>query len=851
MSEASTEQQLLALKTENDRLQRINSVLIERIESGRVTGPYAAFEHSVVLAEQVWERTGALNQALSDLKISHQALKQANAQTAMFQQLLMDAIDSISDAFVLFDERSRIMLFNQPFADLWQCTAVDISVGVEINNLEQLAHDSGLVQECYLDDNNTQVYRLCNGQWVQASERPTSNGGRVVLYTDISRLKATENQRREQALAQKMHLLQATMDNLAQGVVLVGPDGRVALWNQRFTELTCASEARLASHPHVSEVFSDDSCDSLLLSEQADCPVFTAPCRGRMLEVQSHPTPDGGFVATYLDITERHQHAEKLRESARWIRMITDQVPALIAYVDSRLRYSFTNQQYNRWYGWDKGQAKGKTISQVLGEAQVGRLLPWVDRALGGEAVTFEVEEADQDGELRYMQRSYVPDLNPRGQAVGIFVLARDITERRRSAEALSEAYQTMEQRVHERTSELVALNDQLRQEVDERARAEAAAGEARREAERANLSKTKFLAAVSHDLLQPLNAARLFISALADRELAGESTMLVESAGTAMEDVESLISTLIDISKLDAGTVKPDKASFRLPGLLNNIAHEFSHIAESEGVRFRFRGLNQVVHSDSQLLARIVRNLLSNAIRYTPGGEVLLACRARTEGVEIQVWDTGMGIPQTQLQAIFQEFKRLPNQRRRDSSLGLGLAIVDKMAAVLGHRIKVRSEEGRGSMFSVLVPCGVIRQAPLPASIVQMPGLERLTGAPVWVIDNDQAICDGMSTLLGGWGCQVLTARSREHLQLQVDVAGARVGLVIADYHLDNDASGLDLVSWLNNQRVQPAPVLMITANHSPALKHSIRERGYELMHKPIKPLKLKTAVLHLLSSA
>ncbi len=851
MNDKSMEQQLLALKTENGRLQRINRVLIERVESGRVTGPYAAFEHSVVLAEQVWERTGALNQALSDLKISHQALKQANAQTALFQQLLMDAIDSISDAFVLFDERCRIMLYNQPFADLWQTTAVDISVGVEINNLEQLAHDSGLVQECYLEDDNTRVYRLGNGQWVQVSERPTSNGGRVVLYTDITQLKATENQRREQALAQKMRLLQSTVDNLAQGVVLVGPDARVALWNQRFVELTCASDTRLADHPHVSEVFREDSCEKLLLSEQGDGPTFTAPCQGRMLEVQSHRTPGGGFVATYLDITERHQHAEKLRESARWIRMITDQVPALIAYVDCRLRYSFTNQQYNRWYGWDKGEAKGKTISQVLGESQVRRLLPWVDRALGGESVTFEVEEADHEGELRYMQRSYVPDLDGQGQAVGIFVLARDITERRRSAEALCEAYQTMEQRVNERTSELVALNDQLRQEVDDRTRAEAAAGDARREAERANLSKTKFLAAVSHDLLQPLNAARLFISALADRELVGESTMLVESAGTALEDVESLISTLIDISKLDAGTVKPDTGSFRLSNLLNNIANEFSCIAEAEGVGFRYRGLNQVVHSDSQLLARIVRNLLTNAIRYSPGGQVLLACRARTEGVEIQVWDTGMGIPQTQLKAIFQEFKRLPNVRRRDNSLGLGLAIVDKMAQVLEHRIQVRSREGRGSVFSVTVPCGVLRQVPLPQSIPQMPGLERLKGAPVWVIDNDQAICDGMATLLGGWGCKVLTARSREHLQLQVDVAGERVGLVIADYHLDNGASGLDLVSWLNNQRTVTAPVLMITANHSPALKHSIRERGYELMHKPIKPLKLKTALLHLLSDA
>jgi len=630
--------------------------------------------------------------------------------------------------------------------------------------------------------------------------------------------------------------------------VLVGPDDRVELWNHRFLELTCADRARLTRYPHVSEVFSDHGCETLLLSEQGVQPTFTAPCRGRMLEVQSHSTPDGGFVATYLDITERHRHAEKLRESARWIRMITDQVPALIAYVDSRLRYSFTNQQYNRWYGWKAGAANGKTISQVLGESQVSHLLPWVDRALSGESVTFEVEERNSQGELRYMQRSYVPDLDSNGVAIGIFVLARDITERRRSAEALAEAYQTMEQRVEERTAELVTVNAQLRSEVDDRTRAERAASEARQDAERANLSKTKFLAAVSHDLLQPLNAARLFISALADRDLCDDSTVLVGSAGTALEDVESLISTLIDISKLDAGTVRPDKAAFRLSGLLDNIANEFGTIAEAEGVGLRYQGLDVVVHSDSQLLARIVRNLLSNAIRYSPGREVMLACRRRDEGVEIQVWDTGMGIPASQLEVIFHEFKRLPNKSRRDSSLGLGLAIVDKMAQVLGHEVKVRSRQGHGSMFSVTVPWGVLRQAPISPMPAALPGQDRLRNAVVWVIDNDQAICEGMATLLSGWGCQVLTATSREHLQMQVDVVGAPVDIVVADYHLDNDASGLDLVSWLNSQREMSVPVLMITANHSPALKQSIRERGYQIMHKPIKPLRLKTALLHLL---
>ncbi|MCV6589821.1 MAG: PAS-domain containing protein [Marinobacterium sp.] len=849
LDEAGLEQQVLTLKAENERLKRINRVLIERIETGPAGKSYGAFEQSVALADQVWQRTGALNQALSDLRISHQALRRANEQTALFQQLLMDAIDSISDAFVLFDEQYRIMLFNQPFAELWRGCSVEISIGLRIENLELLARERGLLQERLLDDNNIRIYRLSEDRWVQVRERSTSNGGRVVLYTDITRLKRLEARRREEALAEKSRLLQAAVDNLDQGIVLCGPDNRVVLWNQRFAELTGISAELLAQQCRFESLFCENCATGLQLLQQGTVPDFTTDCHGRMLEIRSHATPDGGFVATCLDITERHHHAETLREQARWIRMVTDNLPAMIAYVDSRLHFSFTNRQYSRFYGCKGEDARGRSIHQVLGVEQVHKLLPWIDRALDGETVSFELEERDASNQSCYILRSYVPDLDTSGKPVGIFILAWDTTERRRSAEALEEAYQTMEQRVHERTSELVALNGQLRNEVDDRTRAEALAREARQEAEQANLSKTKFLAAVSHDLLQPLNAARLFISALGDRvELHASSRKMVGSAATALADVESLISTLIDISKLDAGTVRPDVGSFPLSELLDSIAHEFSQIAQTEGVRFRYRGSGQVVRSDSQLLARMVRNLLSNAIRYAPAGTVLLACRQRMGAVEIQIWDTGTGIPEAQLNTIFQEFKRLPSECRRDNSLGLGLAIVDKMSRILNHQITVRSEEGRGSMFSIRVPFGQL-QVPVGTAVQpQMVGLERLSGASIWVIDNEQAICEGMATLLTGWGCDVVTARSAEHLQQQLDVRQAEVSLVIADYHLDDGHSGLELVDWISSQRESMAPVLMITANHSPELKEIIRLQGYQLMHKPVKPLKLKMALLHLL---
>jgi CheY-like chemotaxis protein len=255
------------------------------------------------------------------------------------------------------------------------------------------------------------------------------------------------------------------------------------------------------------------------------------------------------------------------------------------------------------------------------------------------------------------------------------------------------------------------------------------------------------------------------------------------------------------------------------------------------------------LVRSDLQLLARILRNLLSNAIRYTPQGRILLGCRRRRQSLWIEVWDTGVGIPRDKLGEIFQEFKRGEVVReKQDRGLGLGLAIVEKIARMLGHRIHVSSELGKGSLFAVEVPLArrVPRQKPERSEPEAV--LERLNGARIWVLDNDAAICAGMRTLLEGWGCQVTTALSEEDLARQVENFHADADLLIADYHLDNGCNGVDAVATINARRSTPLPALMITANYSNELKQQMRELGHTLMHKPVRPMKLKTAMSHLL---
>jgi len=354
-------------------------------------------------------------------------------------------------------------------------------------------------------------------------------------------------------------------------------------------------------------------------------------------------------------LSEARQRAETAHQHQ--IRLITDNVPALIAYLNADLVYEFTNKVYEEWYCWPHGVMLGQSLREAHSEQHYQRLEAYVARALAGESVTFEFAETNINGQERYMLRSYVPNRLANGEVVGIFVLIRDITERRNTAQALHQAYQHLEQRVSERTAELTSLNEQLLREIDERSRVESRLREAKREAEQANLSKTKFLAAVSHDLLQPLNAARLFTSALLERREPQNSAHLVRNVSNSLEDVENLLGTLVDISKLDAGVIKADVAPFALSELMENLAAEYAQVARSEGLELHFVGCSAVVRSDIQLLARILRNLLSNAIRYTRSGRVVLGCRRQRGGLRIEVWDSGIGIAEEHLEEMFQEF--------------------------------------------------------------------------------------------------------------------------------------------------------------------------------------------------
>ncbi|MEA2117018.1 hybrid sensor histidine kinase/response regulator [Halovibrio sp. HP20-50] len=402
-------------------------------------------------------------------------------------------------------------------------------------------------------------------------------------------------------------------------------------------------------------------------------------------------------------------------------------------------------------------------------------------------------------------------------------------------------------EQVRERTDALHRTLDELSQ-VNTRLLA------AKAEAEAANLSKTKFLAAVSHDLLQPLNAARLFASALETHSLPDASQALVGHIGRSLKDVEGLIGTLVDISRLDAGVLHADKAPFAVSTLLDVLAEEYRQVAGVRGLALHYVPSSAVVESDLALLARVVRNFLSNAVRYTEQGRVLLGCRRRRDGLEIMVGDTGPGIPEQQREAIFLEFRRA-NQANNPHSrgLGLGLAIVDRISAMLEQPISLASRPSVGALFSITVPYATAAtpavsntRPALPPDAGEHPFKEEnplredpLSGCVIWVIDDDLAIIEGMQALLGSWGCRVRAAATVSALEAASD--GERPAVLLVDYHLgDHRENGIELAARLQ-RRYPGLAAVVITANHEAEIKRATREAGMHCLLKPLKPLRLR----------
>ncbi|WP_417227992.1 NahK/ErcS family hybrid sensor histidine kinase/response regulator [Amphritea sp.] len=464
---------------------------------------------------------------------------------------------------------------------------------------------------------------------------------------------------------------------------------------------------------------------------------------------------------------------------------------------------------------------------------------------LHGKLFGYETQLKRQDGSAVDVSLNVLLKQDDRGDLLEAFVA--DITERRKAQNKLKKLNEELEQRVDDRTEELVAVNDKLLSEISERNVIEQALKVARDAAEQANKSKDKYLAAASHDLLQPLNAARLLVSTLQERELAQDNNHLVERIHIALEGAEELLSDLLDISRLDQNAVQPDLISIPVDYLFRMLQVEFQPVAEQREIQLKVCGNRLNVQSDTRLLMRVLRNFLSNAFRYTPEGKVLLGARRRADRLEIQVWDTGPGIPDDRLDDIFREFQQIDHQYQTGrKGVGLGLAIVERIAGMLDHPIGVRSQLGQGTMFSVSVPISgeVVEPILQPQQLPQ----HDLSGRAILVIDNENDILVSMKALLEQWNCQVYVAIDANEAIDSYLSEGLMPELILADFHLNHDTTGVAAVAQVREFAGAAIPAAMITADRSPEGRKLFRAHGLPVLNKPVKAGKLRALVSHLL---
>ncbi len=533
--------------------------------------------------------------------------------------------------------------------------------------------------------------------------------------------------------------------------------------------------------------------------------VLTSVLRGSGMEL--------GEVVAVLD-----QAGQELRFNREILSTTLENISAGVSVVDPDMRLVAWNRRYQQMFGYPDGMLYvGRPVADLIrynaerGELGEGDVDAQIDKRIrymrAGSPHIFERVRAD--GQVIEMRGQPLP-------GGGYVTSYNDITDFKRAEALLLETNETLEQRVAERSEA----------------------------AEHAQQSRTRFLAAISHDVLQPLNAARLFVSALRDSEQgddaqAQERKHLSERVDASLRAAEELLDGLLDVSRLDAGGLHAQISDFDVGELLRELAAQYAPVAAGRGLQLRVHARAVPVRSDRRLLRRVLQNFLANALRYTREGRIVIGMRVRGDRVALQVWDTGPGIPENHMRQIYDEFHRYQQPFDwGERGLGLGLSICQRISRLLQHELDARSRVDHGSMFSIVVPRGSQLSERRASARRGTLASDSLAGLRVLCVDNDREIIDGMQALLGRWQVDVITATTVDEA-LQKIAEGPSVMLV--DYHLHDRLDGLATLDALRAASPGPIAGALLTADGRDELKREARERGYRLLTKPVKPASLR----------
>lgn len=532
------------------------------------------------------------------------------------------------------------------------------------------------------------------------------------------------------------------------------------------------------------------------------------------------------LVELVEDVSQTYQSNQEILQSS------IQHIEQGISVVDKNLRLLAWNKRYLELFNYPENFIKaGMSLSTILRfnaqrgyfgdkediEAQVNKRLDFIKQRSG-----YRYRREQTDGRVVELKGNPMP-------GGGFVTTYTDITEYMNAQRQLEEAKEHLEERVSERTRTLQTVNEQLQQ--------------AKISADKANNSKTKFLAAAGHDLMQPFNAASLFAAMIEQK--ASQSDVVEASRGLSrsLQSAEDLLTSLLDMTKLETGLLKPQMSTFNLREITDSLIHESSLIAKEKALKLDYIPANVWIHSDIKLFKRILQNLISNAIRYTPKGKVLLGCRRTNDCVIIQVYDTGLGIPEEQQTLIFEEFMQLSqHESEKGQGLGLGLTIVDRISRLLGHTVSLNSVPLKGTCFSVRVK----RESPSSLQhashqIIDADATLFMKDKHVLIIDNDPQVLEATRQLLENWGASVMTAMEETQV---IEENYPKPDLILADYHLNQGHTGVIAVSALFKHWQSKIPTLLNSANYDEEIRQLAIDKGFIFLNKPLKSGTLKRAI-------
>jgi two-component system, sensor histidine kinase len=670
--------------------------------------------------------------------------------------------------------------------------------------------------------------------------------------------------------------LQQAIDAIGEGFILYDQDDRIVLCNRKYRQIFPELEHLLTPGTHFRDIIQYAAEIGVIVESVTDPQAWIASrvsshrqshCQfqqllsdGRWIQISEQATDEGGKVTIVSDITpfKRLEEARRLTSMAERSDVLAKTVASIAQGVI----------------------VFGDDLKLVTWNSQAAMLLnlPYVDIHSGIDVMELFRLIFSHGAQVPRSRRREVRDwigtdkrpplrieiAYPGGRIIsanfrdmpadGFVVTMTDVSAQFQAARMLERSKEVLEQRVQERTRELTRLNEILQDEIRRHEATATDLQHMRKRAEEANLSKTQFLAAASHDLLQPLNAARLYLFALETSPLVEPGAhQLLDNISQSLQSTESILSTLLDISKLDAGGYRPKPAGVVIQEVFDRLKVEFGPLAAQKGLRLRIAPSTAIAWSDDRLLRRIVQNFLSNAIKYTERGTILLGARRRGGQLVIEIHDTGPGIAEEDRELIFREFQRAPQRGGEVGGLGLGLAIARRAADLLGHRITLRSVPGQGSCFAVAVAlaaggnAGAADADTRTIAAAGEPNEGAQSDGHILVLENDETVAHAMTTLFDHWRLKHVLAPSYATLAEIARGRDLRPRAIIADYHLNGDIDGIEAIGRLRALFQRDLPGILITADQSQPLKERARAADIEYFSKPLKPAQLRAYLNHL----